>query len=99
MRFLAESLIHDETSPSYIHEGVGEVEVTWQWEVPAANLHVLASDSPERHFDTAFYDVERAGNRIIRASRKSRDMVFYGRGFDALSCHSTWYTGLRSNFW
>ena len=52
VKFLSSASIHDETSPPYVHEGVGECEVTWQWDAPAANALLLASKSlegPNRH--------------------------------------------------
>ena len=80
--------LKNETSPPYVHEGIGSLEVTWQWDVPRANALLMGRNDDESHFVTAFYDCERSGNRIILASGQSRDMVFYGQtGPDVLSCH------------
>ena len=86
--YMADSKMHDEMSPPFVHEGVGGAEITFQWDVPSANALLAGSDSGEEHFETAFYDVERATNRIIRECNTSRDMVFYGRAApDVLTCH------------
>jgi len=76
--FLSDSLIHGETSPPYVHEGVGDCEVTWQWDVPSANALLRGCLSDESHFLTAFYDVERSGNMLSQSGKPSRDDVFYG---------------------
>ena len=75
--YMAESEVHDESSPPYVHEGVGEVEVTWQWDVPAANACLMGRGDEEGHFYTAFLTVEKASNRaIIPGEGKSREMVY-----------------------
>ena len=68
----------DETSPPYVHEGVGATENSWQWDVPAANCLLRASNSSEPHFYTAFLDVERSSNALVPPGGKSRDEVYYG---------------------
>ena len=78
MDFLDESSIHGQLSPPYCHEGVGDVEVTWQHNVPSANCILRGSRSSEAHFLTAFYDTERSGNMACQPGQKSRDEVFYG---------------------
>ena len=76
--FLDDSSIHGQLSPPYCHEGVGDVEVTWQYDVPSANCLLKGSRSSEAHFLTAFYDVERSGNMACQPGKQSRDEIFYG---------------------
>ena len=68
----------DQTSPPYVHEGVGTTENSWQWDVPAANCLLRASKSTEPHFYTAFLDAERSSNALVPPGGKSRDEVYYG---------------------
>ena len=82
--FLIDSGMNKRLSPPYVHEGVGEIEVTWQWDVPAANCLLLQSkpdgwthEQQEAHFKTAFFAHERAKNQIIPPGGRSRDMIFY----------------------
>ena len=83
-----DSGIQKKFSPPYVHEGVGEAEITFQWDVPTANCLLLQSDSHERYFESAFYDVERSGNRLCKYDGKSRDMIYYGNTSGApLTCH------------
>ena len=81
--YMVEVPVHDESSTPYCHEGVGDVEVTWQWDVPAANALLMGRDDELGHFYTAFQTVqtvEKASNRVIvPGTGKSPDMVFYGR--------------------
>ena len=83
---MAESEVHDQSSPPYIHEGVGEVEATWQWDVPSANALLMGRGDDESHFYTAFLTVEKASNRaIVPGEGKSREMVYYGRDASPLA--------------
>ena len=41
--FLKDSSMGKLLSPPYVHEGVGAIEVTWQWDVPGANCLLLQS--------------------------------------------------------
>ena len=83
-----DSGIQKKFSPPYVHEGVGEAEITFQWDVPTANCLLLQSDSHERYFESAFYDVERSGNRLCKYDGKSRDIIYYGHTNVApLTCH------------
>jgi hypothetical protein len=78
--YMTEITVQDQSSPPYCHEGVGEVEVTWQWDVPSAMALLMGRDDELGHFYTAFMTVEKASNRVIvPGTGKSRDMVFYDR--------------------
>ena len=83
--YVNDSGLRRDLSPPYVHEGVGDVEVTFQWDVPSANCLLMQSKpasltaaQQEAHFFTAFLDVERSGNRIVKYDGKSRDMIYYG---------------------
>ena len=73
-------------SPAYIHEGVGEVEITFLHDVPSAVAMLRQAARPESHFYTSFLHAEKAGNRVVDpVTGQSRDMIYYGRTADCLT--------------
>lgn len=93
--YQASNQTYDVNSPAYLHEGVGEVEVSFFHDVPAAQaLIVGAPDLDGSHQFPALLSVEVAANRSFRKSVKgqlckSSDMIYVGldrQGPNTLNC-------------
>jgi hypothetical protein len=80
--FMVEESIVDQTSVSYVHEGVGASEVVFLHAVPAANALLRGANRSERHFLAAYYTQEAAANSTVRrrpdGTHLSANMRYYG---------------------
>jgi hypothetical protein len=86
---LIDATILNQTSPPYVHEGVGLIENTLQWDIPSANALLTGSNSGEEDLYTALLDVERSGNRKVDLDDdgRSREAIYKGYAVDLLASH------------
>ena len=69
--FASEQPVHGQFSPGYVHEGVGEVEVTFFHDVPATMALLMAApDLGEGHVYSAMLTVQLGSNHSISGNHK-----------------------------
>jgi len=79
--YLIDNQQHLQLSPSYVHEGVGDVENYFLHRVPSANALIIAApDLDESHFAQALFYVIDASNHSVTSGSvppKSPSMIYH----------------------